>query len=558
MGAFRVIPAKYRKDIFYMTAYNPQDKFSVLKSIYGYDHFREGQEKLIDTIMEGVDVVGVMPTGAGKSICYQIPALMLPGITLVISPLISLMKDQVMALKANGVAAAYINSSLTPGQQAEALRRARLGTYKIIYVAPERLMTPGFLSFAQNTEISFLAVDEAHCVSQWGHDFRPSYLHIADFVDQLPQRPKLAAFTATATHEVRTDIIRQLRLREPFCKTTGFNRPNLRFSCVKPTNKYNMLVNFLETMPQDCGIIYCSTRKTVEEVTRKLQTEGFSVARYHAGLSDEERRQSQDDFLYDRSRLIVATNAFGMGIDKSNVRFVVHYNMPMNLESYYQEAGRAGRDGLPSECLLLYSGQDVVTGKWMLERGEPNPEMTPEQRRLVRARDEERLKQMTFYATSTKCLRAFILRYFGETDVPETCDYCSVCAGEEFEVDTGPSRASRTASARSASRAEKRVEKAARREERKKKADSLTPWEAALLQNLKTLRLLFAQENKVPAFVICSDATLLDMIRLKPSTLEEMMRVSGMGEIKVEYYGRAFLAVLRDGKEPNDAFALDH
>ena len=358
------------------------DKYSVLKQVFGHDRFREGQEGLIDQLLAGYDVLGIMPTGAGKSVCYQIPALMMQGITLVVSPLISLMKDQVMALKAAGVAAAYINSSLTPGQQAEAIRRATNGAYKIIYVAPERLEMPAFIRFAQQSDIALFAVDEAHCVSQWGHDFRPSYLRIADFVKKLPKRPPIAAFTATATKQVRQDIIELLELQEPYCLSTGFNRPNLRFSSIKPTDKFQMLLAFLRDYSDSCGIVYCNTRKTVEDVTIRLLDEGYRATRYHAGLSDTERRENQEAFQFDRVQIMVATNAFGMGIDKSNVRFVVHYNMPRNLESYYQEAGRAGRDGQPAECLLLYSGQDVITGKWMIEHSEENAELTTQQRGL--------------------------------------------------------------------------------------------------------------------------------------------------------------------------------
>ena len=288
------------------------EKYEVLKRVFGHEQFREGQEKLIDELLAGYDVLGVMPTGAGKSICYQLPALMMEGITLVVSPLISLMKDQVMALKASGVAAAYINSSLTPGQQQEAIRRAGMGMYKIIYVAPERLQMPAFVRFAQQAKIALIAVDEAHCVSQWGQDFRPSYLHIPEFVDKLPVRPPVAAFTATATRQVRNDVIQLLHLRDPYCMNTGFNRPNLHFASVKPTSKFNMLLTFLEDMGDESGIVYCNTRKTVEEITEKLLDAGYRATRYHAGLFDEERRRNQDAFQCDRARIMVATNAFGL------------------------------------------------------------------------------------------------------------------------------------------------------------------------------------------------------------------------------------------------------
>lgn len=530
------------------------EKKEILKHVFGHEEFRQGQERLIDELLAGYDVLGVMPTGAGKSICYQLPALMLDGITLVVSPLISLMKDQVMALKASGVAAAYINSSLTPGQQSEAIRRAVNGAYKIIYVAPERLAVTQFIAFAQQASIALIAVDEAHCVSQWGQDFRPSYLKIPDFIKKLPKRPPIAAFTATATKQVRTDIIQMLKLKEPYCLTTGYNRPNLRFTSVKPTNRFIMLCNFLEGMEDECGIVYCNTRKTVEEVTGKLIANGFSATRYHAGLSDEERRRNQDDFQYDRARIMVATNAFGMGIDKSNVRFVVHYNMPRNLESYYQEAGRAGRDGEPAECLLMYNGQDIITGKWMIEHGDENPELTQEQRTELKARELERLKQMTFYATSKGCLRQFILRYFGEQDAPEHCDNCSVCSKEPFEVDTGASRQPVSSVTRAVNREERRLRKEERRMMRSRRIeDSYTGWERALLDNLKTLRTLLAAERHAPAYTVFSDASLHDMVKRRPVTMDEFLEVSGVGVAKQEKYGPVFLSVIRDGVEPNEA-----
>lgn len=534
----------------------PLEKYEILKRVFGHDAFREGQEKLIDELLAGYDVLGVMPTGAGKSICYQLPALLMEGITLVISPLISLMKDQVMALKASGVAAAYINSSLTPGQQAEAIRRAANGAYKIIYVAPERLAVSQFIAFAQYTNISLIAVDEAHCVSQWGQDFRPSYLRIADFVDLLPKRPPVAAFTATATHQVRQDIVKMLRLVEPYRLTTGYNRPNLRFTSVKPANRLNMLCTFLQGMGNECGIVYCNTRRTVEDITDQLNFNGFSAARYHAGLSDAERRKNQDDFQFDRVRIMVATNAFGMGIDKSNVRFVVHYNMPRNLESYYQEAGRAGRDGEPAECLLMYNGQDVITGKWMIEHGEDNPELSPEQRKALKERDYERLKQMTFYATSQSCLRRYILRYFGETDVPETCDNCSVCDGEPFEVRDEHVDLPRNSMTYAINREERKLRKEARNRARKSAEDGFTSWERALFENLKTLRALLAAQRRAPAYTVFSDASLHDMVRRHPNSMEACLDVSGVGEAKQAKYGEVFLAVIRDGKEPNDAMEL--
>lgn len=406
----------------------------ILKQYFGYDTFREGQRILIDSILKGRDVLGIMPTGAGKSVCYQIPALMMEGITLVISPLISLMKDQVGALNQAGVHAAYLNSSLTAGQYYKALQFAKEGRYPIIYVAPERLVTEEFLDFAGKAKIAMVAVDEAHCVSQWGQDFRPSYLKIVEFINRLPARPVVSAFTATATKEVRDDIIDILELRSPETLTTGFDRKNLYFGVETPKDKYGAVKAYIEEHKEENGIIYCATRKNVEDVCQRLIQDGFSVSRYHAGLSDAERRNNQDDFIYDKVKIMVATNAFGMGIDKSNVRYVLHYNMPKNMESYYQEAGRAGRDGEPSECILYYSGQDVVTNQFFIENNQDNQELDEITRRLVQERDRERLKKMTFYCFTNECLRDYILRYFGEYG-DNYCGNCSNCRTQFETVD---------------------------------------------------------------------------------------------------------------------------
>lgn len=417
------------------------DKYQILKKYFGYDTFRDGQELLIDSILSGRDVLGIMPTGAGKSLCYQVPAMLMDGITLVISPLISLMKDQVGSLNQAGIHAAFLNSSLTVGQYYKALDYARQGRYPIIYVAPERLVTEEFLDFALHADIAMVAVDEAHCVSQWGQDFRPSYLKIVEFIKKLPKRPVVSAFTATATKEVRDDIMDILLLENPEVLTTGFDRPNLYFGVQAPKNKYEVLKNYLGMHPDDCGIVYCLTRKGVEEVCGKLREDGFSVTRYHAGLSDAERKRNQDDFIYDRYQIIVATNAFGMGIDKSNVRFVVHYNMPKNMESYYQEAGRAGRDGEPAECILLYGGQDVVTNQLFIDNSQENQELDTVTRELVAERDRERLRRMTYYCFTNECLRDYILRYFGEYG-ENYCGNCSNCLSQFETVDvTGIARA---------------------------------------------------------------------------------------------------------------------
>ena len=410
------------------------EKTEVLRQYFGYASFRKGQEALIDSILEGRDTLGIMPTGAGKSLCFQVPALMLEGVTLVISPLISLMKDQVSALCQAGIRAAYLNSSLTYPQYRKALANACAGVYKIIYVAPERLLTEEFLAFSHRVRIALVTVDEAHCISQWGQDFRPSYLKVPEFVAQLDERPVLAAFTATATEEVKRDIAAMLSLRDPFTITTGFNRDNLYFEVDKPPDKMAALLRYLRDNPGKSGIVYCTTRKTVEEVCQKLRTAGFPATRYHAGLSPEERRDNQEDFLYDRAPLMVATNAFGMGIDKSNVAFVLHYNMPGSMEAYYQEAGRAGRDGQPAQCILYYSGQDVATNRFLIEHGEGAPDADEETTARLREQDKERLKQMTFYCHTADCLREYILRYFGET--PENyCGNCGNCSRNFEEAD---------------------------------------------------------------------------------------------------------------------------
>lgn len=410
------------------------DKYSILKKYFGYTDFREGQDVLIDRILNGQDVLGIMPTGAGKSVCYQVPALLMSGVTIVISPLISLMKDQVQALNQAGIHAAYINSSLSESQISKALRLAAAGQYKIIYAAPERLETYEFLQFAAHAEISMVTVDEAHCISQWGQDFRPSYLKIVQFVRQLGRRPVVSAFTATATGRVREDILCVLGLKDPYVLLTGFDRANLYFAVETPRSKDGFVADYIREHGAESGIIYCATRKNTEKLYEKLQSEGVPVTKYHAGLSINERRQNQEDFIYDKKPVMVATNAFGMGIDKSDVRYVIHYNMPQSLENYYQEAGRAGRDGGPAECILLYSAQDVVINRFLLENKEPNADAAyaKEDLETVREREEERLRWMVNYCMSVNCLRAYILRYFGEKS-PDRCENCGNCAKEYEE-----------------------------------------------------------------------------------------------------------------------------
>ena len=584
----------------------------------------------MDALLGGRDVLGVMPTGAGKSVCYQIPALLLPGVTLVVSPLISLMKDQVTALTQAGVPAAFINSTLSQEQYHEVFRRARQGAYRLIYVAPERLSTPGFLRFAQEAEVSLLAVDEAHCVSQWGQDFRPSYLKIADFLQQLPCHPTVGAFTATATDQVKEDIRRLLLLKDPLCITTGFDRPNLYFETVRPKSKEAYLKRFLSQRPGQSGIVYCATRKTVEFVSTALRADGFSATRYHAGLPDEERRHNQEDFVYDRARIMVATNAFGMGIDKSNVGFVVHYNMPKDLESYYQEAGRAGRDGAYAHCSLLFSEGDVQTAKFLINSGSENENLPEQEREQIRLRDLRRLDKMTAYCKTNRCLRGYLLRYFGE-DAPEYCGKCSSCTGELEQRDITveaqkilsavtrverqyPSglgivsivrmlRGSRdqrvlqlgldklptygimavvdrmqirayidclleqgyllldgadypvlrtTPKAKQVLFRGKRVVYIRRKEDAeetpggKAGPTAFAPADAELLSALRALRTKLATAAGVPAYVVFSNASLADMAVRQPGTMEEFMEVAGVGAVKAQRYGKAFLETIRD------------
>ena len=416
-----------------MTAMQAAKK--TLADVFGYDNFRPGQESVIGAILSGRDVMAVMPTGAGKSLRYQIPALVMDGITLVVSPLISLMRDQVTALVHSGVRAAYLNSSLTPRQHMLALDNARRGVYKIIYVAPERLLTESFLSFAREARIAQVVVDEAHCVSQWGQDFRPGYLNIEPFIHELPVRPRVSAFTATATESVKKDIVRLLALSRPYEITTGFDRPNLYFEVRRTGDRDMSLLRFLSEHKGQSGIVYCGTRKGVEDVTRMLVGEGIDAVGYHAGMGDEERHRAQEDFVADTAPVIVATNAFGMGIDKSNVSFVVHYNMPKDLESYYQEAGRAGRDGEDAVCCLLYQPADVRLNTFLIEHSMDDSELDEQTQKIVMERAKERLKHMTFYATTGGCLRARILTYFGERPEKLRCDNCSNCLAAAQERD---------------------------------------------------------------------------------------------------------------------------
>ncbi|SCY70053.1 DNA helicase RecQ [Alkaliphilus peptidifermentans] len=588
-----------------------QKIYSLLKQYYGYESFKKGQEAIIEHIIKGRDVLGIMPTGAGKSICYQLPALIYDGVAIVISPLISLMKDQVDTLREMGIKAAFINSSLSITQIRKAIYNAKSGAYKLIYVAPERLETEEFIELLQSLDISLIAVDEAHCVSQWGHDFRPSYTRIADMISTLTKRPVLAAFTATATTRVSEDIVNLLKLKDPFLLTTGFNRENLYFEVNKPDKKLDFLLDYLQKNKEKSGIVYCLTRKTVDAVSDKLTKKGFSVTKYHAGLLEKDRRENQEDFIYEGKQIMVATNAFGMGIDKSNIRFVIHYNMPKNMESYYQEAGRAGRDGEYSECILLYSGSDTVTNKFLIEQNSDNIDKTEDYRKL---------QEMIDYCNTDNCLRNYILNYFSETDLKETCDNCSSCnndiehtditieaqkimscikrmdegfglslvadvlsgantkrirdlsfdklstynimreypkdtikelisylVAENYVTSTGDKYPVLVLNPRSYSvlRGKESVfiKRVIQKKQQREKAQ-LTQSDSQLFDILRGLRRRIAQDQKVPPFVVFTDATLNDMCRKYPQTRTEFLNVAGVGENKLEKYGDDFLTAI--------------
>ena len=602
-----------------------ETKESILQRVFGYSAFRGGQEALIDAQLQGRDAFGIMPTGGGKSLCYQIPALLLEGVTLVISPLISLMRDQVMALKNAGVAAAYINSSLTPAQIRLVYRNIQSGMYKIIYVAPERLLTDGFLEAIQARKVSMVTVDEAHCISQWGQDFRPSYLKIVDFLNILTPRPVVSAFTATATETVRQDIAQILQLRDPLRVVTGFDRPNLRFEVQRPKQKLPALIDLVQQRRDKAGIVYCATRKAVEEVCENLQLNGIAATRYHAGLPDEERRDNQEDFLYDRKTVMVATNAFGMGIDKSNVSYVIHYNMPQSLESYYQEAGRAGRDGAEAECILLYAPGDVQTAKYLIQHPALSGELSQEELEQKQRLDLERLDVMVNYCKTQECLRGYILDYFGQ-EHESFCGNCSNCSTETEERDiTDQARMILSCVQRMSAKLgyslgltsvvrtllgsrDKRLlqlgldklgsygmlrklgkdDLRAMAENlesqgyletdpvhggisltqkaqgvlfegktvsmRLPKAEASAPVSSPigggqdpnLLAMLKRLRWKIAMQESVPAYIIFSNATLEDMARKAPTTLEAFAKVNGVGSVKVKRFGEVFVDAIAD------------
>ena len=584
------------------------DKYDILRKYFGYADFREGQEILIDSIMEGQDVLGIMPTGAGKSICYQVPALLLSGITLVISPLISLMKDQVQALNQAGIHAAYINSSLSEAQISKALRLAAFGQYKIIYVAPERLETYEFLQFAEKVNISMVTVDEAHCISQWGQDFRPSYLKIVQFIRQLKIRPVISAFTATATENVKEDIVCVLGLSEPRVLVTGFDRQNLYFAVESTRRKDNYVISYIQEHMSESGIIYCATRKNVDTLYEKLNSEGIAVTKYHAGLSGEERKVNQESFIYDTSLVMIATNAFGMGIDKSNVRFVIHAQVPGSLEAYYQEAGRAGRDGLPSEAILFYKDADLQVQRFFIDNSQAD-----EQHREF---DYQKLQALTRYANTEECLQRFLVQYFGQ-DCPD-CQKCTNCTDTREKQDiTKEAQMIMSCIVRMQSRFGKKIvaqvlagSKAKRilelnfdrlstygiMHQKTKEIETLIDFltasgylktssgqfptlhvtqtglavlrnqakvyarsekaernskqrvESGLFERLSQLRRQLAEAQHVPPFVIFSDQALQDMCVLLPSNEMEFLEVKGVGHSKLEKYGTIFLDAIKEYK----------
>lgn len=579
----------------------------MLKTYFGYDEFKTGQEAVIESILNRRDALAVMPTGGGKSVCYQIPALLMPGITIVISPLIALMKDQVDGLSQAGIAATQITSALDPDQTRNRLDEIAQGRYKIIYIAPERLQSAAFHQAISDQTVSFVAIDEAHCVSQWGHDFRPSYTAIAKWIGGLNQRPVVAAFTATATREVRADIIVLLRLMDPLVQISGFDRPNLHFSVLRGVNKISAIQEYIDGRLNDPGIIYAATRKEVDRLYQILTESGVKAGRYHAGLEDDARSRTQEDFLNDRVSVMVATNAFGLGIDKSNVRWVIHHNMPRHLEAYYQEAGRAGRDGLAGDCLLLFSPSDVNTQKYLIE----NSELTPEKKTM----EYTRLQSMIDYCHTSRCLRQFMLEYFGEI-APNECASCSSCCGdyvltdmtleaqmilscvkrmgERFGINTVADVLRGASNRRVAQygfaalttyglmkdyktsaitdlihllaaegllavtdgqypvlRLTEQSYPVLRKQQevvirRPKPKPAATVSDRDLFQILKSLRLDIARDAEIPPYVVFHDSTLREMSRTMPQDERAMMAVPGMGTVKYERFGRRFLEAIQD------------
>lgn len=577
----------------------------ILQKFYGYEDFRPGQKKVVESLLNRNDTVAIMPTGAGKSICFQIPALLFEGVTLVISPLISLMKDQVDSLRQLGIAAVYINSSVSKAQLYKDLQNISAGFYKIIYIAPERLTSEYLPDSFKNLNISMVAVDEAHCLSQWGHDFRPSYRNILNFTNSLRIKPIISAFTATATPEVKKDIINLLGLKQPNIFVTGFDRPNLYFSVLRGEVKDKFVIDYVKKHQDEAGIIYVGTRKDVDALQVLLEIKGIKAGRYHAGMTDEERNQMQEDFLYDNLSVMVATNAFGMGIDKPNVRYVIHYNMPKNMEAYYQEAGRAGRDGLSGNCILLYSPQDTQLQKFLISKSTESE--------IRQQLEYKRLQSMVDYCHTPQCLRAFILHYFGEFDVEEHCDNCSNCKleGELIDITIDAQKVlscvyrmherfgvKMIAEVLKGSKSAKvkqfnfeRLSTYGLMKERKLKVisdlilrlsamqylditESQYPvvtlnelsWQVLrgqkkvwqkmvivkkakakgeLFEALRSLRKELATKEKLPPYMIFSDATLTQMATDKPTDLELMKNIRGVGEFKLQKYGEEFLTVIK-------------
>ncbi|MFV0503838.1 MAG: DNA helicase RecQ [Lachnospirales bacterium] len=604
-----------------------ENKYTILKNYFGYEEFRNGQEHLIDCILNGKDVVAIMPTGAGKSICFQVPAMLFSGVTIVISPLISLMKDQVNGLNQIGIRAAYINSSLTFNQNMKALENAKNGVYKIIYVAPERLLTDSFINFAININISMITVDEAHCISQWGQDFRPSYTKINEFIEMLNIRPVVSCFTATATDRVQVDIANQLELTDYEFLVTGFDRKNLYFQVEKPRNKKNELLNFLEDKKEESGIVYCNTRKDVESVADFLVANGYNAKAYHAGLSDVERHKNQDDFIFDRINIIVATNAFGMGIDKSNVTYVVHFNMPKDIESYFQEAGRAGRDGSESTCVIFFAEGDVQTNLFLIEEGHRDESIDRELLETIKLEDRTRLKMMSGYCRTRECLRSYILNYFGET-LNEPCGKCSNCNNDyiiqditidaqkilscivrlderygikrvidvlngsksknvlEWGLDklptygilNKPKREIRDiidflelheyvyttndkypllklgARSKEVLKEKKKIEMKVLEAisikevepKKHKMPKELNEKDKELFDSLKNVRYKISGKEGVPAFMIFHNSTLVEMCKTLPTNKSELLRISGIGGVKSEKYGKYFIDAINE------------